>query len=257
MIDIDQPQSPSYIANMELSELKLKLYVDLIQSLALENPSFPVRCHGRTNFGYQMAEISRLSDLSSSGTENVDSDPSESSRPAICGALRETELLTFGMAPVRHHTANVGRNPGHSSSIAEFFRGEIIQKYKIGLEDKKQEASLSSHRVAELMDRINQTREDLDPFPHSNRVERALYNHQPQTNITLDEDVNIAKAIEAAYSSLKKDEKEMKMQNQSLDRQLQEYESLMQLQIINDWTKVQQETDECLKDLRRLGWTGD
>jgi type III secretory pathway component EscR len=99
-----------------------------------------------------------------------------------------------------------------------------------------------------------------------NRVERALYNHQPQTNITLDEDVNIAKAIEAAYLSLKKDEKEMKMQSQSLDRQLQEYESLMQLvdggkngyqQIINDWTKVQQETDECLKDLRRLGWTGD
>jgi cysteinyl-tRNA synthetase len=102
--------------------------------------------------------------------------------------------------------------------------------------------------------------------PQNNRVERALYNHQPQNNITLDEDVNIAKAVEAAYSSLKKDEKEMKMQSQSLDRQLQEYESLMQLvdggkngyqQIINDWTKVQQETDECLKDLRRLGWTGD
>lgn len=97
------------------------------------------------------------------------------------------------------------------------------------------------------------------------RAERALYNHQPQTN-TLDQGVNIAKAIEAAYSSLKKDGKEMKMQSQSLDLQLQEYESLMQLvdggkngyqQIINDWTKVQQETDECLKDLRRFGWTGD
>jgi hypothetical protein len=53
--------------------------------------------------GTIMAEISRLSDLSFSGTENVDSDPSESSRPAICGALREIELLAFGMAPVRHH----------------------------------------------------------------------------------------------------------------------------------------------------------
>jgi hypothetical protein len=33
---------------------------------------------------------------------------------------------------------------------------EIIQKYKIGIEDKKQKASLSSHRVAELIDKINQ-----------------------------------------------------------------------------------------------------
>lgn len=53
--------------------------------------------------GAIMDEIPRLNDLPFSGAKNVDSDPSESSRPAICSALRETELLTFGMAPARHH----------------------------------------------------------------------------------------------------------------------------------------------------------
>ena len=58
----------------------------------------------------------------------------------------------------------------------------------------------------------------------------------------------------------------MVVQGQSLDRQLQEYESLMQLvdggrggyrQVVSEWTKVKQETEDCMKDLRRLGWTGD
>jgi hypothetical protein len=33
---------------------------------------------------------------------------------------------------------------------------EIIQKYKTGIEEKKQEANLSSQRVAELIYKINQ-----------------------------------------------------------------------------------------------------
>jgi len=60
----------------------------------------------------------------------------------------------------------------------------------------------------------------------------------------------------------------MKTESLSLDQQLHEYETLLQLvdggkntggyhQVVNDWTKVKQETDECKKDLRRLGWTGD
>jgi len=97
------------------------------------------------------------------------------------------------------------------------------------------------------------------------RSERLLYNHKPNKTDT-QEGNTVAHAIVAAYSALKGDEKEMKAEADTLDRQLQEYESLLQLvdrgsggykQIINDWTKVKQETDECLKDLRRLGWTGD
>jgi hypothetical protein len=58
----------------------------------------------------------------------------------------------------------------------------------------------------------------------------------------------------------------LKMESQDLDRQIQEYEDLLRLvdgssggyqQIVKDWVKIKRETDECLKDLRRLGWTGD
>lgn len=99
------------------------------------------------------------------------------------------------------------------------------------------------------------------------RADRALYGHKLSPSVGKDgASASAGKAIEAAYLSLKKDEKEMAVQGQSLDRQLQEYESLMQLvdggsggyrQIVSEWTKVKQETEECLKDLRRLGWTGD
>jgi len=94
------------------------------------------------------------------------------------------------------------------------------------------------------------------------RSERSLYNQQFDGK----EGNTMAHAIVAAHGALKGDEQEMKAEANSLDRQLQEYESMLQLvdggsggyqQIINDWTKVKQGTDECLKDLRRLGWTGD
>jgi len=97
------------------------------------------------------------------------------------------------------------------------------------------------------------------------RSERSLYNRQVNGKDT-EEGNTMAQAIMVAHGALKREEKEMKAEANSLDRQLQEYESLLQLvdggsggyrQIINDWTKVKQGTDECLKDLRRLGWTGD
>ena len=99
------------------------------------------------------------------------------------------------------------------------------------------------------------------------RADRALYNHKLSPSAGKGgASTSAGKAIEAAYLSLKKDEKEMVVQGQSLDRQLQEYESLMQLvdggrggyrQVVSEWTKVKQETEDCMKDLRRLGWTGD
>jgi len=96
------------------------------------------------------------------------------------------------------------------------------------------------------------------------RSERAIYNYLPNDHSSNGN--SVSHALTAAYTSLKQDEKNMKVEAATLDRQLEEYESLLQLvdsgsggyqQIIKDWTRVKQETDECLKDLRRLGWTGD
>ena len=93
------------------------------------------------------------------------------------------------------------------------------------------------------------------------RSERAIYHHQPNQ-----ESRNIAQAVSVSFSKLKKEEVAMKKEIDSLDCQLKEYEAMLQLvdggdggyrQIIDDWTKVRQETEECLRDLRRLGWTGD
>ncbi|KAF4610563.1 hypothetical protein D9613_006876 [Agrocybe pediades] len=97
------------------------------------------------------------------------------------------------------------------------------------------------------------------------QTKKNLYTYRPRS--TLEQELpNMAQAVSTAYASLKEDEKKIKDEAASLDRELLEYESVLQLvdgdnggyqQIVNDWTKVQRETDECLMDLRRLGWTGD
>ena len=92
---------------------------------------------------------------------------------------------------------------------------------------------------------------------------QAFYNHQ----VDQDPKKTVSRAISIAYRSLVEEEAALKKQALDLDRQIQEYEDLLRLvdgdngggyqQIVNDWVKVKRETDECLNDLRRLGWTGD
>jgi len=97
------------------------------------------------------------------------------------------------------------------------------------------------------------------------QTDRSLYSYRSKSKAERSL-ASLADAVTTAYASHKEDEKKMKAEIATLDRELLEYESMLRLvdgnnsgyqQIINDWTKVQQETDECLKDLRRLGWTGN
>ncbi|KAF8159638.1 hypothetical protein B0H34DRAFT_412126 [Crassisporium funariophilum] len=96
------------------------------------------------------------------------------------------------------------------------------------------------------------------------KTERKLYG--PQVANRAEPSKTVAKALEVAFASLKKEEKELEKESCALDAQLHEYESLLQFvdggtggyrQVVDDWTKVKKETNECKKDLRRLGWTGD
>lgn len=78
-------------------------------------------------------------------------------------------------------------------------------------------------------------------------------------------------ALSAAYGKLKRQEQRMEEEERELDRQLEEYGRLLQLvdggrarsanggfaQVVEDWSRVTKETEECRKDLRRLGWSGD
>ncbi|KAF8967650.1 hypothetical protein BDZ97DRAFT_501833 [Flammula alnicola] len=309
-----------------LSELRTRLYLDFLQSLALEDPSFTQDIIEEITLGTILAEPSYPNDMNNAGPKHsaTDISPSESCEsnyPRRHGTFQESELLAFGTSPRHHLDLSIRRKlvqevQATLHSITEFFCGDqllieedtdlpstlpkTIQAQKNEIEDKRQEISLGSRRITELILQITQMCKDLDEqikeaisttLPTHDatrsssvdllaatietslvrlsltraRSERALYNHEPHKNAHK-EGNNMTKAIAAAYSALKKDEKEMKNEGNSLDRKLQEYESLLQLvdggkggyqQIINDWTKVKQETDECLRDLRRLGWTGD
>ncbi|KAF8075016.1 hypothetical protein FPV67DRAFT_1777746 [Lyophyllum atratum] len=93
------------------------------------------------------------------------------------------------------------------------------------------------------------------------RATQALYDHKTPKH----PDTTIAQALCAAYAKLKADARKMNEEEAALDRQLAEYEAMLKLvdggggftQVIEDWTRVQKEREECIRDLRRLGWTGD
>ncbi|KAG6852171.1 hypothetical protein C0991_002483 [Blastosporella zonata] len=95
------------------------------------------------------------------------------------------------------------------------------------------------------------------------RATQALYDHRSTKN----PDTSLAQVLAASHTKLRADEKKMREEEAGLDRQLAEYETMLQFvdgsggggfrQVIEDWTRVQREREECIRDLRRLGWTGD
>ena len=72
-------------------------------------------------------------------------------------------------------------------------------------------------------------------------------------------------ALQAAHDSLQEEGFDLVEEERALDVQLSEYQVLMELvdgehvgfgQLVDDWVRVQKETEDCRRDLRRLGWTG-
>ncbi|KAF9005963.1 hypothetical protein BDQ17DRAFT_320896 [Cyathus striatus] len=91
------------------------------------------------------------------------------------------------------------------------------------------------------------------------RAERQLYDHKSESH----PNKTVSKCLITACNALQNQETDMKAEESSLNKELQEYEQLLALmstgggyqQVIEDWSRVKQETEECKKDLRRLGWT--
>ena len=95
------------------------------------------------------------------------------------------------------------------------------------------------------------------------RSQQALYDYRPTTDPKSPR--NMAKALDAAHRKLRKDEQRLKEEEFQVDQQLQEYEGVLKIvdvssggyrQLIDDWVRVKRESEECRRDLRRLGWTG-
>ncbi|EGO22174.1 hypothetical protein SERLADRAFT_472618 [Serpula lacrymans var. lacrymans S7.9] len=91
---------------------------------------------------------------------------------------------------------------------------------------------------------------------------QALYGFTSSAN----PQANMIRALSGAHEKLKKDERRLEQEERNVDKQIAEYERLLQLvdgprggfaQVVDDWVRVQRESEECRKDLRRLGWTGD
>lgn len=83
-------------------------------------------------------------------------------------------------------------------------------------------------------------------------------------------------ALTHTYDLLRQKDAAQKEEEKELDRQLQEYEAVLVSstgsgrrgkrgetsdvgfkQVVEDMGRVKREMEECRKDLRRLGWTGD
>ncbi|KZP11502.1 hypothetical protein FIBSPDRAFT_871303 [Athelia psychrophila] len=73
-------------------------------------------------------------------------------------------------------------------------------------------------------------------------------------------------ALSTAQSRMKEDERRLVTEDRALDKELSEYTRLLELvdgpdggfaQVVEDWMTIHKETEECRRDLRRLGWTED
>ncbi|KAJ3981994.1 hypothetical protein F5890DRAFT_438692 [Lentinula detonsa] len=79
-------------------------------------------------------------------------------------------------------------------------------------------------------------------------------------------EATMTNALSIAYHKLKDEAEDLMEAERDLDGRIDEYERLMQLvegysregfgQIVEDYIRVEKETEECRRDLRRLGWTG-
>ncbi|TBU43530.1 hypothetical protein BD309DRAFT_960508 [Dichomitus squalens] len=94
------------------------------------------------------------------------------------------------------------------------------------------------------------------------RAHRALYGHAPPNR----PDATVARAVGAAYDRLRERQRAQDAEMRKLDGQIEEYEGMLRLvhgrhgsfaQVVQDMARVKRETEECRKDLRRLGWTED
>ena len=94
------------------------------------------------------------------------------------------------------------------------------------------------------------------------RAYRALYGHTPPDH----PDLTVSRAVGAAYEKLREKQRAQETEMDKLDRQIGEYEGMLRLvdgrdgsfaQVVKDMARVKRETEECRRDLRRLGWTGD
>ncbi|KAI0743459.1 hypothetical protein C8Q80DRAFT_839699 [Daedaleopsis nitida] len=214
----------------------------------------------------------------------------------FCGRL-EAELEHTLLSVSDHlSTPDEPHNDGDRVEVA-LQRFEQVTRRKERLSQQEAALEEARARVIQLVEKINQAQHTLEsklvdtlttlpPHLQATRVAQAdvvaatietallklslvrtlayaaLYGHEhPQKP-----DATVAQAVRAAHEKLRDRQRAQEDEMQRLDRQIEEYEGMLQLvdgrdgsfaQVVKDMARVKRETDECRKDLRRLGWTGD
>ncbi|OBZ73559.1 hypothetical protein A0H81_06027 [Grifola frondosa] len=94
------------------------------------------------------------------------------------------------------------------------------------------------------------------------RAHSALYGHTSPKN----PDATMSRALAAARDKIREKERAQEREEKVLDEQIDQYQKMLDLvggrdgsfgQVVKDMARVKRETEECRRDLRRLGWTGD
>ncbi|KAH9839877.1 uncharacterized protein C8Q71DRAFT_855184 [Rhodofomes roseus] len=94
------------------------------------------------------------------------------------------------------------------------------------------------------------------------RTHVALYGHSSPSR----PNATMSRALATAAERLRAKQRTQEEEERELDGQLAAYDGMLSLvggkdgsfaQVVEDMARVKRETEECRKDLRRLGWTGD
>ncbi|KDQ19035.1 hypothetical protein BOTBODRAFT_126892 [Botryobasidium botryosum FD-172 SS1] len=94
----------------------------------------------------------------------------------------------------------------------------------------------------------------------------SLYNYTPSADAASSQPSRtVSQTLARIHARLSERKLQMDAEEAALDERLESYTRLIKLvdgpqggfaQVVEDWARVQKETAECRRDLRRLGWTG-
>ncbi|KAF9531772.1 hypothetical protein CPB83DRAFT_848702 [Crepidotus variabilis] len=277
-----------------LENIYTELYLELLKSLATEDPGLEDLLTdislGNLLNSADGTIVLRQEDLTAYGTPTRRHLDSSTSQKLLTEVNNTLEIISTLFHGENHRAKDNSLNKSLPDSI-ECFTAEIISMeeqraaHKDIVEALVQQINEAQGQydgavktaILEVLPKYNQARAaSIDLIAATieaslqrlnlirGQSQRAFYNHH--ANAIPGESKSVSQAIARAYEALKEEEKYLAAEAQTLDHQLQEYDTLLQLvdsgtsgykQIIEDWAKTKRETDECRKDLRRLGWTGD
>ena len=93
------------------------------------------------------------------------------------------------------------------------------------------------------------------------RTHESVYGYSSTTHL----DATMEKALGALQEKLAEKRRQQDKEERELDERIGQYDAVLHMidggglnftQVVDDMARVRRESEECRRDLRRLGWTG-